>query len=193
LSAPPGRKPLPAKQAAKRPKELKSAGRLIVMGRIAAPFGVRGWVKVQLFAPEGHGLLEQPVWFLRQREAQGEFNAVTVIEAAQHGKVLIAQLEGLGDRDAAAAATGTEIAMPRSALPARETDEYYWSELIGLPVVNREHEALGTVSGLLETGVHDVLVVKDGKTERLLPMVAAVIDEVDLDAAEIRVDWGRDW
>jgi 16S rRNA processing protein RimM len=184
------RRPLPAKRDAKR---LANAGRLVAMGRIAAPFGVRGWIKVQLFAPEALSLLQQPTWFLRQREAPDEFHPAEVIEAAQHGKVLIAQLDGIADRDAAAAAAGTEVAMPRSALPARAQDEYYWSELIGLPVVNREHEALGTVSGLLETGVHDVLVVKDGKAERLLPLVGTVIDAVDLDAGEIRVDWGRDW
>jgi 16S rRNA processing protein RimM len=184
------RRPLPAKKDTKRPVD---TGRLIVMGRIAAPFGVRGWIKVQLFAPEALSLLQQPKWFLRQREAHGEFHVAEVMEAAQHGKVLIAQLDGIADRDAAAAATGTEIALPRSALPARAEDEFYWSELIGLPVINREQEALGTVSGLLETGVHDVLVVKDGKTERLLPLVRSVVDAVDLDAGEIRVDWGRDW
>jgi 16S rRNA processing protein RimM len=161
------------------------------VGRIAAPFGVRGWVKVQLLAPEGEALLKYSAWHLRRRG--GEFSKTAVLGAAKHGKVLIAQLEGLEDRDAAQAATGTEIAMPRSALPKRKADEYFWSELIGLTVTNREQQKLGTVSGLLETGVHDVLVVKDGKTERLLPLVGTVIDAVDLEAGEIRVDWGSDW
>jgi 16S rRNA processing protein RimM len=161
------------------------------VGRIAAPYGVRGWVKVQLLAPEGTALLNQTAWHLRRRG--GEFSKTAVLEAAQHGKVLIAQLEGLEDRDAAQAAAGTEVAIPRSALPKRKADEYYWSELIGLTVTNREQQKLGTVGGLLETGVHDVLVVKDGKTERLLPLVATVIDAVDLEAGEIRVDWGSDW
>lgn len=164
------------------------------MGRIAAPFGVRGWVKVQLFAAEGIELLEQASWHLKPPgKKDAEFGEVKVIEAAQHGKVLIAQLEGIKDRDAAEAAVGTQIAMPRGALPAREEGEYFWSELIGLKVANRANESLGEVSGLLETGAHDVLVVKDGDTERLLPMVGAVIDRIDLDAGEIRVDWGLDW
>jgi 16S rRNA processing protein RimM len=163
------------------------------MGRIAAPFGVRGWVKVQLFAPEAVRLLEQEVWFLGQPGKPDELREIRVTEAAQHGKVLIAQLEGIADRNAAEAAVGTEIEMQRSALPARAQDEYFWSELIGLAVINRAHEALGKVTGLLETGVHDVLVVKDGETERLLPRVGAVVEQVDLEAGEIRVDWGRDW
>lgn len=163
------------------------------MGRIAAPFGVRGWIKVQLFGPEARYLLDQPVWFLGKRGSPGSYAESRVIEAAEHGKGLIASLEGFAERDAAAAAVGTEIAMPHSALPKRQDDEYYWSELIGLKVVNREGEVLGSVTGLLETGVHDVLVVKDGDTERLMPMVGAVVDKVDLDAGGITVDWGRDW
>jgi 16S rRNA processing protein RimM len=164
-----------------------------VLGRIAAPFGVRGWVKVQLFAPEAMRLLDQSVWLAGPPGKPGELREVRVAEVAQHGKVLIAQLEGITDRNAAEAAVGTEIAMSRSALPARAKDEYFWSELIGLAVVNRAQEALGKVTGLLETGVHDVLVVKDGETERLLPMVGAVVEQIDLEAGEIRVDWGRDW
>jgi 16S rRNA processing protein RimM len=162
------------------------------VGRIAAPFGVRGWIKAQLFAPEGTQLLEQPVWRLKRPGAE-EFTEVGVLESAAHGKVLIAQLEGIKDRDAAEAAVGTQIAMPRSELPAREEGEYFWSELIGLKVLNRAQEALGDVSGLLETGAHDVLVVKQGDTERLLPIVAAVVERIDLDAGEIHVDWGLDW
>lgn len=141
------------------------------MGRIAAPFGVRGWVKAQLFAAEGAQLLEQAVWYLKRPGAEGEFEEMRLIEAAPHGKVLIAQLEGIKDRDAAEAAVGTQIAIPRAMLPAREEGEYFWSELIGLRVTNRAQEALGVVEGLLETGAHDVLVVKDGDTERLLPVV----------------------
>ncbi len=163
-----------------------------MVGRIAAPFGVRGWIKAQLFAPEATQLLEQPVWRLK-RPGSNEFSEVRVLESAAHGKVLIAQLDGIKDRDAAEAAVGTQIAMAHSELPAREEGEYFWSELIGLKVLNRAREALGTVDGLLETGAHDVLMVQDGKIERLLPMVVAVVEKIDLDAGEIHVDWGLDW
>jgi 16S rRNA processing protein RimM len=78
-------------------------------------------------------------------------------------------------------------------LPAIEDNEYYWADLIGLAVMNRAGDVLGTVAGLLETGANDVLVVRDGEIERLLPMVATVIDSIDLAARVIRVDWGRDW
>jgi 16S rRNA processing protein RimM len=161
-----------------------------VVGRIAAPFGVHGWVKVQPLM-NGAVLLECKTWHLGRDEAA--FREVEVMEAAQHGKTVIARLDGIADRDAASTLVGERIAVPASALPGREEGEYYWSELIGLSVINRSGEVLGKVSGLLETGVHDVLVVRDGDTERLLPMVGAVVDKIDIEAGEIRVEWGRDW
>jgi 16S rRNA processing protein RimM len=189
---PPARKPGLPPASELRPAALLPGKGLAVVGRIAAAFGVRGWVKVQLFGPEASALLDEPHWHLK-RPNETEFREVKALEAAPHGKGLIAQLEGMTERDAAEAAVGTQIAIPRAALPARAEGEYYWAELTGLAVINRGREMLGQVTGLMETGAHDVLVVKDGDTERLLPMVAAVIDKVDLDAGEIHVDWGRDW
>ncbi|MDP3686464.1 MAG: ribosome maturation factor RimM, partial [Sulfurimicrobium sp.] len=87
---------------------------------------------------------------------------------------------------------GCEIAVPRDALPEPAENEYYWSDLIGLCVFNTEQQDLGKVSGLLETGANDVLVVQ-GDRERLIPFVPQVIQEVDLSAGTIRVEWGLDW
>jgi len=167
--------------------------RLIVVGRIAAPFGVRGWVKAQPFARESGGLLGTDTWHLERHGRGDGVREMKVLEAAQHGKVVIAQLDGIVDRNQAAALVGMQIAVPSSLLPAIADNEYYWADLIGLSVVNRAGEAFGTVAGLLETGANDVLVVRDGEVERLLPMVGTVIDSIDLGAREIRVDWGRDW
>jgi 16S rRNA processing protein RimM len=168
-------------------------GRLIVVGRIAAPFGVRGWVKAQPFARESTGLLESGVWHLERYGRSDGVHEIRVLEAAQHGKAVIARLDGIADRDQAAALVGMQISVPSSLLPAIGEGEYYWADLVGLKVVNREGDALGAVTGLLETGANDVLVVQDGDVERLLPMVGTVIDGIDLAAREIRVDWGRDW
>jgi 16S rRNA processing protein RimM len=164
-----------------------------VVGRIAAPFGVRGWVKAQPFAREPGGLLDGEAWHLRRNGRSDGVREIKVLEAAQHGKAVIARLDGIVDRDQAAALVGMQIAVPSSLLPAIEDNEYYWADLIGLAVMNRAGDVLGTVAGLLETGANDVLVVRDGEIERLLPMVATVIDSIDLAARVIRVDWGRDW
>ena len=87
--------------------------------------------------------------------------------------------------------------MPRSSFPTAQTDEYYWVDLIGLSVVNRQQESLGMVKELLSTGPQTVLVLEysqDGKAlERMIPFVAAYIDDVDLPARCIRVDWQSDY
>jgi 16S rRNA processing protein RimM len=159
------------------------------MGRIAGPFGVLGWVKVQPFTEEIDGLLKFPVWSLGRGE---QWREVKVLDSEAHHTTLVAKLEGCNDRDAAAALKGLEIAVPREALPDAPENEYYWSDLIGLEVVNVQGEVLGKVAELLETGANDVLVV-EGERERLLPFTAQVILKVDLAAGRISVDWGADY
>lgn len=159
------------------------------MGRIAAPFGVRGWVKIQPFTEEIDGLLDFPVWHLGRG---ADWREVKVLEADVHSKSLVARLQGCDDRDAAAALKGLEVAVPRDELPETGEDEYYWADLIGLEVVNTQGENLGKVADLLETGANDVLVV-EGERERLIPFIAQVILEVDLKAGRISVDWGADY
>lgn len=159
------------------------------MGRIAAPFGIRGWVKVQPFTEEIDGLLDFPLWHLGRGE---QWREVAVLEADVHHKTLVARLDGCNDRDAAAALKGLEVAVTREALPAAAENEYYWSDLIGLEVVNAQGEVLGKVADMLETGANDVMVVA-GERERLIPFVAQVILEVDLAAGRINVDWGADY
>lgn len=162
---------------------------LVVMGRIAAPFGVLGWVKVQPFSEEIDGLLDFPVWHLG-RGAQ--WREVKVSEAHVQGKTLVARLPGCNDRDAAAALKGLQIAVPREALPQAAENEYYWSDLIGMDVENTQGVALGKVADMMGTGANDVLVV-EGERERLIPFVKQVILEVDLNARRLRVDWGADY
>jgi 16S rRNA processing protein RimM len=116
-----------------------------------------------------------------------------VVEAKIHSNHLIAQLEGVNDRNAAEALQGHEVAVAREELPAAEEDEYYWDDLIGLEVVNLAGESLGKVKTLLETGAHDILKIVDAEQERLIPFTDPIVREVDADAGRIVVDWGKDW
>jgi len=160
------------------------------MGRVAAPFGVKGWVKITPFT-------ESPATLARHRRVwvgrQGEWREVTVEEVAVHGASVVARLAGCDDRDAAARLRGVELAVPREVLPAPDPGEFYWADLVGLDVVNTAGEPLGTVQGLFSTGAHDVMRVGEGKGERLLPFVATVVRKVDLATRRIEVDWGLDW
>jgi 16S rRNA processing protein RimM len=160
------------------------------MGRVAAPFGVKGWVKITPFTESPAALARyRRLWIGRQ----GEWREVAVVEVAVHGATVVARLAGCEDRDAAARLRGAELAIPREALPPAAPGEFYWADLVGLDVVNAAGEPLGRVQGLFSTGANDVLRVGEGKYERLLPFVAAVVKKVDLAARRIEVDWGLDW
>lgn len=169
-------------------KQARGSAMMIVMGRVAAPFGIRGWIKVQPFTRTVGSLLEHPAWWLGR---EGRWGSSKVEEGAVHGRSLIAKLEGCDDRDAAARLKGMDVALPRTELPASADGEYYWSDLIGLEVVNREGVALGRVAGLMETGASHVLVVQ-GERERLIPFAEPVVLSVKVADGRLTVDWSAD-
>ena len=160
------------------------------MGHVAAPFGIQGWIKVQAYTEMLDGLLDYPAWWLGNKNSWREYR---VLEAAPHGKTLIVKLEGCSGRDLAQNLKGCQIAVPRAALPVASDDEYYWADLIGLSVVNIEGVPFGQVSSLLETGANDVLVVKSGTEEILIPFIDEVIVNVDRIARVVTVNWGKDY
>jgi len=170
----------------------------VVLGRVNGLFGVKGWVKVYSYTRPSENLLEFDEWLIGR---QGNWRPFRVLESRTQGKTLVAQLgvrstdrprarpEPLADRDSAVELLELEIAVPREAMPALSDDEYYWFDLIGLDVVNREGVALGRVKAMMETGANDVLVLA-GERERLVPFVVGeIIDDVDLAAGRIVADW----
>lgn len=159
------------------------------MGHVAAPFGVKGWLKVFAYTEARDGLFDYSDWWLGRGD---DWRPVEVEDAQIHGKALVAKLAGVDDRSAAEPLKGLEIAVPRDQLEAAGEDEYYWMDLVGLEVVNRSGERLGEVAGLLETGANDVLRVT-AERERLIPFVGAIVLDVDLGARRILVDWGADY
>ncbi len=163
---------------------------LTAMGHVSGPFGIRGWINVVADTEYADSLFDYPVWWLGR---DGNWKPYTLIEGGVHTKKLAAQLDGVNDRDQAFALKGCEIAVPRSEMPALDDDEYYWVDLVGMEVRNTQDEYLGVVERLFATGANDVLVVKDGDTERLLPFVAAVVLKVDRAAKLITADWGLDY
>jgi len=162
----------------------------VVMGRITAPFGIKGWVKLQPFTAAPENLTAYPEWWIGSEDAG--WQAIRVEQAvAQMGSV-VAKLPGCEDRDAAMLYRGRDVAIARSAFPEAAENEFYFADLVGLKVVNEQDEDLGTVSRVFETGANDVLVV-EGDRERLIPFTEQVIRKVDLAGRVIRVDWGADY
>jgi 16S rRNA processing protein RimM len=165
------------------------------MGRIAAPYGIRGWVKVAPWSEDPATLLAHAVWYLREPGATADWRAVDVLRARPHANVLVAELRGVESREAAATLRGCEIGLPREALPAPARNEYFWTDLEGLEVINRSGANLGRVIAVTSNGAHAILRVAGGDraTERLIPFVSAYIDRVDADGRRIDVDWEPDF
>ena len=165
--------------------------KLVLLGRVMGAFGVRGEVRLESWTEPRARIFGYQPWILRaangaERELQGARGRDT-------GKHVIAHLPGCEDRDAAEALRGTEILVPRQALPAPAAGEYYWIDLEGLRVVTVEGVVLGEVSHLLSTGANDVMVVL-GERERMIPFVLPeFIRNVDFDAGIVTVDWDADF
>jgi 16S rRNA processing protein RimM len=161
----------------------------VILGRIVGLFGVKGWVKVHSYTEPRQALLDYRDWLLGR---EGAWRRFELVEGRQHGKGIVARLQGIEDRDAAAELLGSDIGVDRDTLPEAEEGHYYWADLEGLTVLHKDGTELGTVAYLMATGANDVLVV-DGPVERLIPFVpGTVILDVDLADGVIRVDWEWD-
>lgn len=166
---------------------------IVVMGRIAAPYGVKGWLKVLPSTAEHEALLDYREWWLRKR-GHDQWHKAELAEGRTHGNTLLVQVTGLDSREAAAAYSGGEVGVPRASLPAADSNEIYVADLVGLAVVNVQGEALGQVVEVQEFGAHPVLRIEDGAgAVRLVPFVEAYVREVDVAHARIVVDWQRDY
>ncbi len=161
----------------------------VILGRISAVFGVKGWVKIYSYTDPREAILEFRDCLLMR---DGVWQSATIAEGKRHSKTVIARLAGVEERDAAAAYIGVDIAVPREQMPNPEDGHYYWSDLEGLKVIHRDGTELGKVAYMLATGANDVLVVK-GDQEVLIPFLPEdVILNVDLAAGVISVDWEWD-
>jgi len=168
-----------------------SSQEIVVLGRLADPYGIRGWIRLHAFGDDPLGWSGMPVWWVGQEDRWREIGLVGL---KAHASGLVVALEGVVDRTAAEAMKGLLVGVPRNLLPATGEDEFYWADLLGLAVVNREGECLGRVAGLLETGANAVLRVVDAaENERLLPFVDEVVLTVDKTGGQILVAWGLDW
>ncbi len=182
----------------------------VEVGRIVDAWGIQGGFKVQAFSSDPQALFSSRRWFLQPPAGPAPKGTVAaslprllkITQAREQGALVVARAQEVPDRNAAEALRGARVFVSRQSFPTAKDGEYYWIDLIGLAVFNREGVALGTVSDLLDTGVHCVLRVqrpdaptdaKPDEAERLIPFVDAFVDDVDLAARRITVDWGLDY
>lgn len=166
----------------------------IVVGKVAAPYGVKGWVKIHSYTQEVKNILDYAPWFIRpERNTDVSWRSVEVVASKLHGNGLVVQLADSDSRDKAESLKGYEIAADRQQLPEPEEGQFYWIDLMGLEVINLQGINLGTVARLMETGANDVLVVV-GDKERLIPYVPGeFVKNVDLGNSTMEVDWDADF
>ena len=182
----------------------------VEVGRILDAWGVKGWLKILPHSNDPEALFAAKSWFLQAPDAKFRpgftvFSgtvSLSVDEAKVHSDSVVAKFVGLDDRNAAEALRGARIFLPRSSFPAASKDEYYWVDLIGLKVVNREGVELGLVRDLMATGPNSVLCVEypiqkedgsSGSAERMIPFVSVYVDTVDIPGKRIIVDWQPDY
>ena len=173
----------------------------IEVGRIADAWGLKGWFKVLSHSADPEALFSSKRWFLQPAEQGAKTFAGTLLlrirEARDHSGVVVASAQDIDDRTGAEALRGARVFVPRSSFPTAGPDEYYWVDLIGLGVANREGVELGIVKELLSTGPQTVLVLEyqaEGKAqERMIPFVSAYVDSVDIPGQRITVDWQTDY
>jgi 16S rRNA processing protein RimM len=187
----------------------------VEVGRVLGAWGIQGGLKVKPFAAEPQALFSSKRWFLLPPAVARPLVSLAgkafspppllrVKQAREHGDTVLATVHDVEDRDAAQALAGYRVFVARTSFPTPGHDEFYWVDLIGLGVENRQGLALGNVVGLLETGPHCVLRVQPpadcgspagdaGVSEVLIPFVNAYVDEVDLPGRRLHVDWQVDW
>lgn len=172
---------------------MSKASDTLVVGQFGAPYGVKGWVKINAYTDELTGIFDYSPWFIQQGK---EVKEVQVEQWRMHNKGLVAKIVGVDDRDGADALKNQSIAISSEQLPALADDEFYWRDLIGLKVVNLSGYNFGTVKDMFETGSNDVMLVQAnhndafGQKERMIPYLEQqVVSKVDLEAQTITVDW----
>jgi 16S rRNA processing protein RimM len=177
----------------------------VEVGRVLGAWGIKGGIRVKPFAADPQALFSSKRWFIQPPEgprpvvpkATGAYpTLLRVLTAREQGDSVVATVQDLTDRDYAEALRGARIYIARSSFPTPGDGEFYWIDLIGLSVVNREAVPLGKVVGLIETGPHCVLRIQPEAAEaeeRLIPFVDAYVDKVEMAGRLITVDWDPEY
>ena len=163
----------------------------VELGKLVGVWGVKGWVKLHSYTRNRADISQYKTWYLQAPRSKAEPTPISVLQCREQGPGIVAQFEGVTDRDQAMAMSGQVIFVKQSDLPKLPTGEFYWQQLIGLTVKNQTGD-IGQVKSILETGANDVLVcsnAEQGKADVLIPYTDEVILEFDVDAGAMIVDW----
>ncbi len=159
----------------------------VELGRLGAPYGIKGWHHVESHTDPKQALLKYPDWTLKL--AGGERVARRLAEGRVHGEGLVARIAGIDDRNAAASLTGARIEVQRTSLPKPKKNEYYQADLVGMKVANLQGVAFGTVSHFVDSPAGSLMVITGGAAEYWVPARPQHLKKVEVEARTIVVDW----
>jgi 16S rRNA processing protein RimM len=151
----------------------------IALAAVAGAHGVKGEVRLKLFSDRAENLAFHENLYVGD-------TARRLLTIRDGGKTAVARFEGINDRSAAEALRGSLVEVDRSALPPLEEGEYYHADLIGLPCVDRDGQAVGTVLAIENYGAGDLLEIEAGDGKRSLTPFRPGI--ADLEGGRIVVD-----
>lgn len=168
---------------------------LMRIATLKKPYGIKGWLWVFSDTEKREDIFAMSPWYMKT--AAG-FKPLTVKEWRQQGSGLVASFHEIPDRNTAETMNGTSIWVSKDSLPSLEDDEYYWSDLVGLTVLNEQNECLGVVKNLFETGAHAIMTVSPSpdsidNEERLIPWHKTVVLDVKLSEQALIVAWEKDY
>lgn len=170
---------------------MSQASETLIVGKIGAPYGVKGWVKINSYTEQMTGIFDYAPWLLGSGLTEYQ-----VDQWRTHNNGVIAKLVGVETRDDAESIKNLDVSIKAEQLPQLADDDFYWRELVGMQVITEQGYNLGVVKELFETGANDVLLVKAnlndafGQKERMLPyLFEQVIKQVDKQSQTITVDW----
>ena len=155
---------------------------LMAVGRIVGPHGIRGEIKVKILTDFPERFAPGSLLYLGEEDFQRE-----VISSRPHRGMLLVKLSGLTDRTAVEGLRGKYLFIPREEAMPLEEDEYYEDELVGLVVETMEGELLGELVEIMWTGANEVYIVQGPRGEVLIPAIAQVVQDVDLETGVMRV------
>ena len=159
----------------------------VCVGRIGAPHGVRGEVKLWPFTADPLAIAQYGELTTADGRARFEVEALRPA-----GDRMVARLKGVRDRDAAEALRNLELFVPRDRLPAIEgTDEFYYADLVGLPAFDPQGPTLGTILAVHNFGAGDLLELKPtrGGNTVLVPFTDQAVPEIDVAGRRVVIDY----
>jgi len=168
---------------------MNSNEKMIIVGCLGTSHGVRGWIKITSYTDPDTNILNYNPWYFK---THGIYTPVNVIEKRIQGPYLVAKLQGCDTPEVAKTWTGREISVPRSTLPPCKDNEFYWSDLEGLQVIDTAGHVLGTLENLMATGSNDVMLISGNKMLQIPFIMHDVVKSVSIDKGTITVDWQDD-